>query len=100
MNNNKWFLNGGRESGRSFRLLCETYENKIAELEKENAELKKRVDNLYNSDCWASEQLTKAKENNKEVVEWANEQGNSKCQSFKRIQDKAEQFIKDSEVEK
>lgn len=33
MNNNKWFLNGGRESGRSFRLLCETYENKIADLE-------------------------------------------------------------------
>lgn len=32
------------------------------ELEKENAELKERVDNLYNSDCWASEQLTKAKE--------------------------------------
>ena len=40
MNKNKWFLNGGRGSGRSFRLLCETYENKIAELEKENAELK------------------------------------------------------------
>ena len=33
MNKNKCFLNSGRGSGRSFRLLCETYENKIAELE-------------------------------------------------------------------
>lgn len=41
MNKKKWFLNGGRGSGRSIRLLCETYENKIADLEKENAELKK-----------------------------------------------------------
>lgn len=35
---------------------------KITKLEQENAELKARVDNLSNSDCWASEQLTKAKE--------------------------------------
>lgn len=41
MKKNKWFLNGGRGSGRTFRLLCETYENKIAELEAENAELRK-----------------------------------------------------------
>lgn len=33
MNKNKWFLNGGRGSGRTIRLLCETYENKIADLE-------------------------------------------------------------------
>ena len=33
MNKNKWFLNGGRGSGKTFRLLCEAYENKIAELE-------------------------------------------------------------------
>ena len=39
MNNSKWFLNGGRGSGRGFRLLCETYENKIADLEKENERL-------------------------------------------------------------
>lgn len=43
MNKNKWFLNGGRGSGRSLRLLCETYENKIADLEKENAELKAKI---------------------------------------------------------
>ena len=35
MNKNKWFLRGGRGSGRTFRLLCEVYENKIAEQKKE-----------------------------------------------------------------
>jgi hypothetical protein len=44
------------------------------------------------------EQLTKAKEIIREFVEWATWQGNSKCPSFKSIQDKAEQFL--SEVEK
>lgn len=61
MNKNKWFLNGGRESGRTFRLLCETYENKIADLEEKLAnadyqiegrdleikELKEKLGNLY-----------------------------------------------------
>jgi hypothetical protein len=35
MSKNKWFLNGGRGSGRTFRLLCEAYENKIAKLQSE-----------------------------------------------------------------
>lgn len=39
MNKTKWFLNGGRGSGRTIRLLCEAYENKIAELEEKNIEL-------------------------------------------------------------
>ena len=43
-------------------LAIEGRDVEIMELKKENAELKKRVDNLYNSDCWASDQLTKAKE--------------------------------------
>lgn len=34
---NKWWLNGGRGSGRTFRLLWETYENKITELERLNS---------------------------------------------------------------
>lgn len=61
MNKSKWFLNGGRGSGRTFRLLCETYENKItdlqhkqkikiADLEKENAKLKENL-NRYKHDC-------------------------------------------------
>ena len=33
-----------------------------AELKRENAELRRRLDNLFNSDCWASEKLSKAKE--------------------------------------
>ena len=33
MNKNKWWLNGGRGSGRTIRLLCEVYENKIADLQ-------------------------------------------------------------------
>ena len=42
MTEKKWFLNGCRGSGRTIRLLCEIYENKIADLEKENALLKGR----------------------------------------------------------
>lgn len=41
---NKWFLKGGRGSGKTFRLLCETYENKIAELEAEVKEWKDKAD--------------------------------------------------------
>ena len=57
MNKNKWFLNGGRGSGRAIRLLCETYENRIADLEKENAELKS--ENQKWKDEW-QEQVQKA----------------------------------------
>ena len=77
-------------------------------LDKENAELKGLVNQYKASKCSGislanrnmimSVQLTKAKEIIKEFVEWANWQGNSKCPSFKSIQDKAEQFL--SEVEK
>ena len=68
----------------------------IAELEKENAELRTRCNELF----LQTMQLTNAKEIIKEFVEWANWQGNSKCPSFKSIQDKAEQFLKDSAVKK
>ena len=89
------------------------YEGYIADLEKENAELKdyrlttlakqqtenqKYTVNLEHKLSWYDDQLTKAKEIIRELVEWANWQGNSKCPSFKSIQDKAEQFL--SEVEK
>ena len=80
-NKNKWWLNGGRGSGRTFSLLWETYENKIAnlqrkvdtlqgfldhdieydmdktiqELRRENAELKEKIEVLecdnYNANC-------------------------------------------------
>ena len=57
MTKNKWFLNGSRGSGRTIRLLCETYENRIADLEKENAELKS--ENQKWKDEW-QEQVQKA----------------------------------------
>ena len=76
---------------------------KLLELEKENAELKGLVNQYKASKCSGislanrnmimSDQLVKAKEIIKEFVEWANWQGNSKCPSFKSIQDKAEQFL-------
>lgn len=78
---------------------------KITELEKENAELKIARDNCEEQfqdkvDELAIEvdRVIRAKEIIREFVEWANWQGNSKCPSFKSIQDKAEQFL--SEVKK
>ncbi|SEP81709.1 hypothetical protein SAMN04487977_101514 [Treponema bryantii] len=91
------------------------YENKcltqkiqyIKELQEENAGLRARLNainlltpELQKASNLKTQQLTKAKEIIKEFVKWANWQGNSKCPSFKSIQDKAEQFLKDSEVEK
>lgn len=83
-------------------------EKRIAELEKENTELRRNEFNarscleLQQSQDKAilnymGEQLTKAKEIIKEFVEWANWQG-SGCPSFKSRLDKAEQFL--SEVKK
>ena len=89
---------------------AEPREKRIEELKKENAELKKvkqvKIEVTRDYKKLAKDlqeqgdQLTKAKEIISEFVEWANWQGNSKCPSFKSIQDKAEQFLKDSEVEK
>ena len=36
-------------------------EKRIEELEKENAELKRRLDNIFNSDCWQVKNLPKQK---------------------------------------
>ena len=88
-----------------------TFKNeRIAELEKENAELKS--ENQKWKDEWQEQvqkatdegyartlqtiQLTKAKEIIREFVEWATWQG-SNCPNFKSIQDKAEQFLKENE---
>lgn len=82
-------------------------------LDKENAELKEELKKW--KDEWQEQvqkatdegyartlqtiQLSKAKDIIREVVEWATWQG-SNCPNFKSIQDKAEQFLKDNEVEK
>jgi predicted nuclease with TOPRIM domain len=87
--------------------------NKIDDLEKENAELNEKLSEQKQYTAFKCNEfvkykevyerehffLTSAKEIIREFVEWANWQGNSKCPSFKSIQDKAEQFIKYSEVE-
>jgi predicted RNase H-like nuclease (RuvC/YqgF family) len=84
----------------------------VERLKKENTELKEQIETLEQikrehtdytikveeERTFVKEQLTKAKEIIREFVEWANWQGNSKCPSFKSIQDKAEQFL-NSEVE-
>lgn len=79
------------------------YVQATIELEKENAELKEKyVKNITDCDIcdtYCNSQLTKAKEIIREFVEWATWQG-SNCPNFKSIQDKAEQFLKSSEVEK
>ena len=66
-----------------------------------NDEFKQQA--IINAINWATkelqEEITEAKEIIREFVEWANWQGNSKCPSFKSIQDKAEQFLKDQEEE-
>jgi SMC interacting uncharacterized protein involved in chromosome segregation len=131
MTKDKWFLNGGRGSGKTFRLLCETYENKIAELkrsceetqelldkqieatyrlDKENAELKeknKALDkDLFEAEkCihWLGvkdEQLTKAKELLEKLLSAYTSYADSFDDRDNEIVAEAEQFIKDSEVEK
>ena len=113
MNKNKCFLNGDRGSGRSFRLLCETYENRIAELEKENAELKS--ENQKWKDEWQEQvqkatdegyartlqtiQLTKAKELLKEFVHHYKDK-TIYIENMQDLLEQVERFIKDSEVEK
>ena len=64
------------------------------ELEKENAELKKRVDNLYNSDCWASDQLTKAKEL---IEDMYDKIPASHSDYYKDVMERAVQFLKEIE---
>lgn len=109
MNKNKCFLNGGRGSEKTFRLLCETYENKIAELEKENAELKS--ENQKWKDEWQEQvqkatdegyartlqtiQLTKAKELLKEFVHHYKDK-TIYIENMQDLLEQVERFIKDS----
>ena len=105
MDKKKWFLNGGRGSGKTFRLLCETYENKIADLEKENAELKEQCSiladcNTCTSTCKTEniemkKQLTKAKNLLAKWVELFKPKGGNIPPT--PIQVETEQFIKDLE---
>ena len=77
-----------------------TFVEYVKQLEKENVELNKNLSKAeadYDKMFWQkNEIISKAKEIISEFVEWANWQG-SKCPSFKSIQNKAEQFLKESE---
>lgn len=75
MKKDKWFLNGGRGSGRTYRVLFEYYENKVANLEKENA---------------------KAKDLLKWFV-WYFREGSPNLVPYKHKVEEAEQFLKDLE---
>ena len=88
-------IQNGRFYQKQMQDIYDKKNKQIAELEKENAELRTRCNELF----LQTMQLTNAKEIIKEFVEWANWQGNSECPSFKSIQHKAEQFL-NSEVEK
>lgn len=61
MNKNKWLLNGGRGSGRTFRLLCETYENKIADLEEKLANADYQLEGRDNEISELEAQIKKMK---------------------------------------
>ena len=83
-------------------LAIEGRDIKIKELEQKNAELKRRLDNLFNSDCWASDQLTKAKEIIKEFSEFANneieydpEHPQEHTDLWNKLCEQVEQFLKD-----
>jgi hypothetical protein len=72
MNKNKWFLNGGRGSGRTIRLLCETYENKIEDLEKENANVKEALEGYKKIAKWC-DKCDKIAELKSENQKWKDE---------------------------
>lgn len=84
-----------------FLQTCEQTE-KIKELKEYNKYLRRKrqggIQKQYNKVAiikQQDDQLTKAKEIISEFVEWANWQSGGNCPSFKSIQDKAEQFLKE-----
>lgn len=79
---------------KAFFKVAEPREKRIAELEKENTELKNRNSELAGQKASLERWFGEAKNLLNEFVNWANWQG-SKCPSFKSIQDKAEQFLKE-----
>ena len=119
---NKWFLKGGRGSGRTFRLLCETFENKIAdikancdlaiegrdvkimELEKENAELKHNKKTVVHlADCLEEKMKERIADLEKENAELRNNGFTVSAmteQQLKAALEKGEQLEKQLEVAK
>jgi len=82
MDKNKWWLNGGRESGRAIRLLCETYENKIADLQQENAKLKEKLEG-------AEERIVELESTNKQI--------STECHKLVNSLEKLQKYEKENE---
>lgn len=87
-------------------ILNKTYEKRFSDLEKENAEMRKQLEmsnKVYNDNLDYSHhiegQLTKAKELLKDITSSYGSTEVSEAQMYLKIK-KAEQFLKDSEVEK
>jgi hypothetical protein len=122
MAKDKWFLNGGRGSGKTFRLLCETYGNKIAELKRSCEEIQKLLDKQIEATYKLDKENAELREKYLYVVNRSPclaelEQNINKARGLlkkfifllrnprtaldtKTVMNEAEQFLKDSEVEK
>lgn len=85
----------GQELQKAYLAAAELRVKRIAELEQACDETQKLLDKQIEATYKVVEKLNKAKEIISEFTKWANWQGNSKCPSFKSIQDKAEQFLKE-----
>ena len=92
MNKNKWWLNGGRGSGRTIRLLCEIYENKIADLQHKVDTLQGFLDHDIEYDM--DKQLAQAKEIIKDLLLMA--QVEHLKERYESVE-QAEQFLKEIE---
>ena len=99
MSKDKWFLNGGRGSGRTFRLLCETYENKIAELEERLKEHESVGNEQFWKNVWSwktkADQLTKAKELLNEFMRISKASDEDFEHDYSELIGEAEQFLKE-----
>ena len=69
--------------------------DRIEELEKEVAELRKGLSVVNASNSFNKAQLNEAKDIIREFTNWADWQSGGNCPSFKMIKDKAEQFLKE-----
>ena len=103
-----------RQYGNSYGEKFRQYEDRIAELEKENAELKdyrlktlkenqtgiqKYAVNLEHKLSWYDDQLTKAKEIIKELLSYEQIPRDCLKERYRKLLEEAEQFL-NSEVEK
>ena len=81
-----------QEENRELKKYIKMCDDANNNLQSNNESLRKQLNDFGYTKL---EKLEEARGIIREFVEWANWQSNSKCPSFKRIQDKAEQFLKE-----